>query len=143
MTSCFATVSKHDIFTINEATIFASIEATVPIIRKQGNLASWQLLVGRNLFSYWICSKIIKKIYALDKFLACVQTFPLPQKKIGRRDVCESMSLIVFRLHLHKLLFFVFFSDSWNGVDRPTRLWTFLEHVRSYSLGCSQPLWLS
>ena len=52
MTSCFATVSKHDIFTINEATIFASIEATVPIIRKQGNLASWQLLVGRNLFSY-------------------------------------------------------------------------------------------
>jgi len=43
MTSCFATVSKDEIFTINEATIFANIEATVPIIRKQGNLSSWQL----------------------------------------------------------------------------------------------------
>jgi len=29
--------------------------------------------------------------------LACVQTSPLPQKKIGRRDVCESPTQIVFR----------------------------------------------
>ena len=41
--------------------------------------------------------------------IACVQMSPLPQKKIGRRNVCESLSLIVFRLHLHKL-FFLFFS---------------------------------
>ena len=41
--------------------------------------------------------------------LACVQTSPLPQKKIGIRDACESPSLIVFRLHLHKLLFLFFF----------------------------------
>ena len=34
---------------------------------------------------------------------------PPPSEKIGRRDVCESMSLIVFRLHLHKLSFFCFF----------------------------------
>ena len=41
--------------------------------------------------------------------LACVQTSPLPQKKIGRRDLCESPSLIMFPLHLHKLLFLCFF----------------------------------
>ena len=40
--------------------------------------------------------------------IACVQTSSLPQKKIGRRKVCESLSLIVFRLHLHKLLFLFF-----------------------------------
>ena len=31
--------------------------------------------------------------------------------------------------------FFVFFSDSWKGFDRPIRLYTLLEHVRSYSRG--------
>ena len=35
---------------------------------------------------------------ASRRFLvACVQTFPLPLGKIGRGDVCESPSLIVFR----------------------------------------------
>lgn len=40
----------------------------------------------RNLLLWW-----------LFLHLACVQTSLLTQKKIGRRDVCESLSLIVFR----------------------------------------------
>ena len=56
--------------------------------------------------------------------LACVQTSPLPHKKIGRRDVCESPSLIAFpfiiyanvtgtRLTtaIHRRLFYRFFSE--------------------------------
>ena len=34
--------------------------------------------------------------YVFVDDLACVQTSPLPQKKIGRRDVCESPRIIVF-----------------------------------------------
>ena len=64
--------------------------------------------------------------------VACVQTPPTPQKKSGRvtsvNVLCKSCSGI----HLHKLLFFCFPSDNWKGVERLTRLWTLVQHVRSY-----------
>ena len=43
--------------------------------------------------SHWD-HKLIKKELALG--VACLQTFPPPSEKIGRRDVCESPTIIVF-----------------------------------------------
>lgn len=51
----------------------------------------------------------------------CTDT-PSPQKKIGKRDVCESPSLIVFRC-IFAYFFCCFFSGGWKSVDRATRLW--------------------
>ena len=58
----------------------------------------------------------------------CTDT-PSPQKKIGRRDVCESPSLIVFRC-IFAYFFCCFFSGGWRSVDRVTRLWTLVIYKR-------------
>ena len=58
----------------------------------------------------------------------CTDT-PSPQKKIGKRDVCESPSLIVFRC-IFAYFFCCFSSGGWKSVDRATRLWTLVIYNR-------------
>lgn len=58
----------------------------------------------------------------------CTDT-PSPQKKIGKRDVCESPSLIVFRC-IFAYFFCCFFSGGRKSVDRATRLRTLVIYRR-------------
>ena len=65
-------------------------------------------------------------------------SFPAkPESNLNRRRYCVPVYICI------NYFFIVVSSDSCKGVDRPTRLETLLEHVRSYSLECSQHLLLS
>ena len=64
--------------------------------------------------------------------VARVQTPPTPQKKSGRVTSMNLLRKSCSGIHLHKLFFFSFPSDNWKGVERLTRLWTLVQHVRSY-----------
>ena len=65
----------------------------------------------------------------------CTDVPPPSEKNRGKRRLWIA---VVNRVPVYICInycFFCFFSDSWKGFDRPTRLWTLLEHVRSYSRG--------
>ena len=69
--------------------------------------------------------------------VACVQMSPLPQKKSGEETSVNRRCKSCSSIHLHKF-FLLLFDLTVEKVLTDQHDWGLLEHVRSYSLECSQ-----